>query len=64
MKESVLAARRRILAAGEVEAKFAGSIGAVGYELGADCAVYISSGLPHDAGSWCGHYVMTQIKIE
>lgn len=61
MKESVLAVSLRILAAGEVKAKFAGSISAVGHKLGADCVVYISSGLPHDAGSWCGHYpyVMT-----
>lgn len=60
--ESVTAAVFIVFTAGEVEAKFAGDIGAVGHELGAERVVHVSTGIPHDAGAWCEGNVMKPIK--
>lgn len=60
--ETIAAAVFIVLTAGEVEAKLAGSVVAVGHELGTERVVYVSTGIPHDAGPWCESNVMTRIK--
>lgn len=47
--ESILAAAFIALTAGEVIAKFAGSISAVHHKLRTDCTIPIS--IPHNAGT-------------
>lgn len=60
--ESEAAAVFVVLTAGEVEAKPAGGVGAVGHELGAERVVRVSTGVPHDAGPWCERNVRSRRK--